>query len=146
MIKVIPVKRDIQCPEDNIITTLTKGRTYPLSNSYPAGMNTNKGRKPGGMPLGNLGCQALDLIGNVALKISESLAEMIGANLKLMFQSNWFSKLGYLFLKPKLIEFKKKVDHSETGGAPLLGVNGVVIIAHGSSCLLYTSPSPRDRG
>jgi glycerol-3-phosphate acyltransferase PlsX len=36
-------------------------------------------------------------------------------------------------LKPQLDEFKKKVDYSETGGAPLLGVNGVVIIAHGSS-------------
>ncbi|PIP73693.1 MAG: phosphate acyltransferase [Nitrospinae bacterium CG22_combo_CG10-13_8_21_14_all_47_10] len=71
--------------------------------------------------------------GNVALKISESLAEMIGANLKRMFQVNWLSKLGYLLLKPQLDEFKKKVDYSETGGAPLLGVNGVVIIAHGSS-------------
>ncbi|MBT5471081.1 MAG: phosphate acyltransferase PlsX [Nitrospina sp.] len=71
--------------------------------------------------------------GNVALKISESLAEMIGTNLKLMFQSNWLSKLGYLLLKPQLVQFKKKVDHSETGGAPLLGVDGVVIIAHGSS-------------
>jgi len=71
--------------------------------------------------------------GNVALKISESLAEMIGSNLKLMFQSSWTSKLGYFLLKPQLAEFKKKVDHSETGGAPLLGVNGVCIIAHGSS-------------
>ena len=71
--------------------------------------------------------------GNVALKISESLAEMIGTNFKRMFQSNWLSKLGYLLLKPQLDEFKKKVDYSETGGAPLLGVNGVVIIAHGSS-------------
>jgi glycerol-3-phosphate acyltransferase PlsX len=71
--------------------------------------------------------------GNVALKISESLAEMIGTNLKRMFQNNWLSKLGYLLLKPQLDEFKKKVDYSETGGAPLLGVNGVVIIAHGSS-------------
>lgn len=71
--------------------------------------------------------------GNVALKISESLAEMIGTNLKRLFQSNWISKLGYLLLKPQLDEFKKKVDYSETGGAPLLGVNGVVIIAHGSS-------------
>jgi len=71
--------------------------------------------------------------GNVALKISESLAEMIGTNLKRMFQVNWLSKLGYLLLKPQLDEFKKKVDYSETGGAPLLGVNGVVIIAHGSS-------------
>ncbi|GJL78307.1 MAG: phosphate acyltransferase [Nitrospinaceae bacterium] len=71
--------------------------------------------------------------GNVALKISESLAEMIGTNLKLLFQSNWASKLGYFFLKPHLAKFKKKVDYSETGGAPLLGVNGVCIIAHGSS-------------
>ncbi len=71
--------------------------------------------------------------GNVALKISESLAEMIGTNLNRMFQSSWLSKLGYLFLKPQLDQFKKKVDYSETGGAPLLGVNGVVIIAHGSS-------------
>ena len=71
--------------------------------------------------------------GNVALKISESVAEMIGTNLKRMFQNNWLSKLGYLLLKPQLDEFKKKVDHSETGGAPLLGINGVVIIAHGSS-------------
>lgn len=71
--------------------------------------------------------------GNIALKISESLAEMIGANLKRMFQSSWVSKLAYLLLKPQLDQFKKKVDYSETGGAPLLGVNGVVIIAHGSS-------------
>jgi phosphate acyltransferase len=71
--------------------------------------------------------------GNVALKISESLAEMIGTNLKHMFQSNWLSKLAYLLLKLQLDEFKKKVDYSETGGAPLLGVNGVVIISHGSS-------------
>ncbi len=71
--------------------------------------------------------------GNIALKISESLAAMIGTNLKRMFQNNWASKLSYLLLKPQLDEFKKKVDYSETGGAPLLGVNGVVIIAHGSS-------------
>jgi glycerol-3-phosphate acyltransferase PlsX len=71
--------------------------------------------------------------GNIALKISESLAEMIGTNLKRMFQNNWASKLGYLLLKPQLDQFKKKVDYSETGGAPLLGVNGVVIIAHGNS-------------
>jgi len=71
--------------------------------------------------------------GNIAIKISESLAEMIGANLKKIFMTNWASKLGYFFLKPHLAEFKKKVDHSETGGAPLLGINGVCIIAHGSS-------------
>ena len=71
--------------------------------------------------------------GNIALKISESLAEMIGTNLKQLFMTNWATKLGYLFLKEHFIKFKKSVDYSETGGAPLLGVNGVCIIAHGSS-------------
>ncbi len=72
-------------------------------------------------------------IGNVALKISESLAEMIGANIKEMFSSSVGGSLGYFFLKNKFNEFKKKVDYSEKGGAPLLGVNGVCMIAHGSS-------------
>lgn len=71
--------------------------------------------------------------GNVALKISESLAAMIGTNLKTLFNSSWTSKLGYLLLRPRLLQFKKSVDYSETGGAPLLGINGVCIIAHGSS-------------
>ena len=71
--------------------------------------------------------------GNIALKISESLADMIGANLKQLFMTNWATKLGYLFLKQYFVKFKKSVDYSETGGAPLLGVNGVCIIAHGSS-------------
>lgn len=71
--------------------------------------------------------------GNIALKISESLAEMIGANLKTLFNSGICSKLGYLLLKPRFDKFKKSVDYSETGGAPLLGVKGVCIIAHGSS-------------
>tara|TARA_B100000686_G_scaffold340628_1_gene416604 strand:- start:3592 stop:4737 length:1146 start_codon:yes stop_codon:yes gene_type:complete len=72
-------------------------------------------------------------IGNVALKISESLAEMIGISLKDIFKSNLLSMLGYFLLRPGLKKFKKSVDYSETGGAPLLGVNGIVIIAHGSS-------------
>ena len=71
--------------------------------------------------------------GNIALKISESLAEMIGTNLKQLFLTNWATKFGYFFLKPHFIKFNKSVDYSETGGAPLLGVNGVCIIAHGSS-------------
>ncbi len=72
-------------------------------------------------------------MGNIALKISESLAYMIGVSLKKIFMTNWISKLGALLLKPYLESFKRSVDYSETGGAPLLGVNGVCIIAHGSS-------------
>lgn len=71
--------------------------------------------------------------GNVALKISESLAEMIGVSLKGIFESSLKNKLGYLMMKPAFSHFKKSVDYSETGGAPLLGVNGICIIAHGGS-------------
>ncbi len=71
--------------------------------------------------------------GNVALKISQSMAEMISRHLKKVFKSNWLSKLGYLLIKPYLDKEKKSIDYSETGGAPLLGVNGVCIIAHGRS-------------
>lgn len=72
--------------------------------------------------------------GNIALKISESVAEMISKFLKELFMTNWRTKLGYLLLKPYIEKMKKRIDHAEVGGAPLLGVNGVVFISHGSSC------------
>lgn len=72
-------------------------------------------------------------VGNITLKVSESLADMIGKALKGIFTKSWRSKLGYLLIKPYLESFKKSVDYSEYGGAPLLGVNGICIIAHGSS-------------
>lgn len=71
--------------------------------------------------------------GNIALKISESVAEMIGVSLKAMFKDTLRGKIAYLFLRPFLAEFKKRIDHSEVGGAPLLGINGAVFICHGSS-------------
>lgn len=72
--------------------------------------------------------------GNIALKISESLAEMINSFLKQLFRTNWRTKLGYILLKPYLATMKKRLDHAEVGGAPLLGINGAVFISHGSSC------------
>lgn len=72
-------------------------------------------------------------VGNISLKISESVAEMISGALKKIFTRNWRCKLGYLLVRPYLEEFKKRVDHNEYGGAPLLGLNGTVIISHGSS-------------
>ncbi len=71
--------------------------------------------------------------GNVALKISQSMAEMISENMRTVFKTNLRTKLGYLLVKPYLDQKKRSVDYSETGGAPLLGVNGVCIIAHGRS-------------
>jgi glycerol-3-phosphate acyltransferase PlsX len=73
------------------------------------------------------------LIGNVALKISESAAEMMQDVLRRELSRTWQSRLGALILKPAFRNLKRSVDYSEYGGAPLLGVNGVCIIAHGRS-------------
>jgi glycerol-3-phosphate acyltransferase PlsX len=72
-------------------------------------------------------------VGNIALKVSESLAEAMQEFLKRHLKSNPLGILGMLLLKTSLSGFKKEMDYSEYGGAPLLGVNGVVIIGHGRS-------------
>ncbi len=71
--------------------------------------------------------------GNIALKISESLAEMIEKSLRNMFTTNMRTKMAYLLIKSYFKLFKKTVDYSEYGGAPLLGINGICVISHGSS-------------
>lgn len=72
-------------------------------------------------------------IGNVTLKVSESIAETISYFLKRELLSNIWGRIGFLFARGALLNFKKKIDYSEYGGAPLLGVNGIVIIGHGRS-------------
>ncbi len=72
-------------------------------------------------------------IGNVALKISEGLVETVGALLKEALSSTLSSKVGYVLSRKAFQTFKKRVDYSEYGGAPLLGVRGVTIICHGGS-------------
>jgi glycerol-3-phosphate acyltransferase PlsX len=71
--------------------------------------------------------------GNVTLKVSEGVVEVMLSMLKREIMSNVFSKIGFFFLKHSLKRIKKKLDYSEYGGALLLGVNGIVIIGHGGS-------------
>jgi glycerol-3-phosphate acyltransferase PlsX len=72
-------------------------------------------------------------IGNVALKVSEGLVEMVKYLLRESFEATLAGKLGYVLTKSAFTDFKKRVDYSEYGGAPLLGVRGVCIICHGRS-------------
>lgn len=72
-------------------------------------------------------------VGNVVLKTSEGLADAIGKMLKEEISKSMPAKLGYLLSKGAFGRFKKKLDYSEYGGAPLLGIDGVGIISHGSS-------------
>jgi glycerol-3-phosphate acyltransferase PlsX len=71
--------------------------------------------------------------GNVIIKTIEGTASMILSQLKEKFTRDLRSKLGSLALLPALREVKRSLDYEEYGGALLLGVNGVVIVGHGSS-------------
>jgi phosphate acyltransferase len=70
-------------------------------------------------------------IGNVALKVSEGLGDMVKVLLREALESTITGKIGYAISKTAFGEFKKRLDYSEYGGAPLLGVRGVCIISHG---------------
>lgn len=72
-------------------------------------------------------------VGNIVLKFAESLAEWILRSIKGEVSKSVLATLGALAMKPVLQNFKKRIDYSEYGGAPLLGLNGVCIICHGSS-------------
>ncbi|MGA2115273.1 MAG: phosphate acyltransferase PlsX [Bryobacteraceae bacterium] len=72
-------------------------------------------------------------IGNVALKVSEGLVTMVTQILRESLESSIQTKIGAVLSKPAFNHFKRRLDYSETGGAPLLGVRGVCIICHGRS-------------
>jgi len=71
--------------------------------------------------------------GNVALKLSEGLVEMAEHLLGEELQSTFSSQVGYLLSRRAFRRFRKRVDYSEFGGAPLLGVAGLCIVGHGRS-------------
>jgi glycerol-3-phosphate acyltransferase PlsX len=72
-------------------------------------------------------------VGNVALKISEGLWETISTILKGEAKDNIRAKVAYFLMKRVIRRLEKKVDYSELGGAPLLGINGNCVICHGHS-------------
>ncbi|MCG2726157.1 MAG: phosphate acyltransferase PlsX [Elusimicrobia bacterium] len=72
-------------------------------------------------------------VGNIALKLSEGMAKAIFAILKEKINSRFIYKIGAMLMKQIFVDLKKKMNPDELGGAPLLGVNGVVIICHGKT-------------
>ncbi len=72
-------------------------------------------------------------VGNVALKISEGMAETVRFLLKQSLQATITRQVGFMLSRQAFVDFKKRLDYSEYGGAPLLGIKGVCIISHGSS-------------
>jgi glycerol-3-phosphate acyltransferase PlsX len=72
-------------------------------------------------------------VGNIALKICEGLAMEVVKFLRKTYKSSFASQVGYLLSKGAMKGIRQKMDYSEYGGAPLLGVRGVCVIGHGRS-------------
>lgn len=86
------------------------------------------------IPLGNVDVAVCDgYVGNVILKFLEGTGYFFTGFLKGMFTKNIFSKISTIFVMKDMKAFKKMMDPSEDGGAPILGVNGIVIKSHGNS-------------
>jgi len=72
-------------------------------------------------------------IGNVALKVSEGVGDLVKHLLRESLEATISGKIGYAISRNAFADFKKRLDYSEYGGAPLLGVRGGCIICHGRS-------------
>ncbi|MBN2185502.1 MAG: phosphate acyltransferase PlsX [Candidatus Krumholzibacteriota bacterium] len=71
--------------------------------------------------------------GNVVLKFTESIIDYMNGLIKESVSENLLAKLGALLMRPAFLRIKRRLDYSEYGGMPLLGVDGVTIIGHGGS-------------
>lgn len=71
--------------------------------------------------------------GNIALKVSEGLVEVVEELLRDELSRTFTTQLGYLLSRRAFRRFRRRVDYSEYGGAPLLGVDGLAVVGHGRS-------------
>ena len=72
-------------------------------------------------------------IGNIALKVAEGTFDFVRSVLREEVDKTLIAKIGYQAMRGPFRALRQRADYSEVGGAPLLGVNGIVIICHGSS-------------
>jgi len=114
-------------------TDITRGAAEMLSHmtahvnyvGYVEGRDINRGKADVVVTDG--------FTGNVALKTMEGFAAFLLGHLREMFTASWRGRVAYLMIRKALGGMRENLDPHEYGGAPLLGVNGVAIIAHGSS-------------
>lgn len=106
--------------------------TYPILEKSPLHFVGNaEGRDIYQGDLDVIVCDGF--VGNISLKVSEGLAEVAMRMLGDEIRKSWRAKIGYLLAKSAFARFRKRVDYAEYGGAPLLGIDGVGIVCHGSS-------------
>ncbi|MCE3047693.1 phosphate acyltransferase PlsX [Helicobacter kayseriensis] len=119
---------------------LTK-ETFALLKKYPFFIGNVEGKNIFDGSVDVVVCDGFS--GNLVLKASEGVAQTITKILKQEIQKTLWTKIGALLMRKSFQTLKSRIDHSEYGGAPLLGVNKPVIISHGSSnaraieCAIY---------
>lgn len=116
--------------EDTKGNELTKA-TFPLLKEFEFFQGNVEGRDIFNGSIDVVVCDGFS--GNLVLKASEGVASAISQILKQEIKKCPIRTLGAMLMKGAFKNLKKKIDHSEYGGAPLLGVKNVVIISHGSS-------------
>ena len=105
---------------------------FPLLRS--AGVNFSGCVEGRDVPAGKTDVVVCDgFVGNVLIKTMEGTAMAMMAQLKTELMSSWRYRLPLLFLRGPFSRLKRKMSYDEYGGAPLVGVNGVAIVSHGSS-------------
>jgi len=72
-------------------------------------------------------------VGNVVLKVTEGVANLVFSELKKTFRTSWRATLGAWIMKSELKRMSRQLDYAEYGGALLLGVSGVCVVSHGKS-------------
>jgi glycerol-3-phosphate acyltransferase PlsX len=86
------------------------------------------------LPLGGCDVAVADgFVGNVVLKLTEGMGKLISVELKKILLKNTVTKIAAAALKGGVMDFRARMDYSEYGGAPILGISKPVIKAHGSS-------------
>lgn len=136
MNKIIGVKEP-RVALANIGSEESKGReleleTYKLLKTAPVNFVGNIEARQ--VPLGDADVVVADgFTGNIMLKLYEGMGKFFSGELKTILTKGAKNKIAALMIMPSVKEFKKKVDYSEYGGAPLLGTAKPVIKAHGSS-------------
>jgi len=136
--KVVLEKDDVKIgllsngEEESKGNTITKEAYKMLKENFPNFIGNVEG---GDIFKGDVDVIVTDgFIGNIVLKTSEGAADIISKLIKDEIKnSGLLQKIGALLLKPVFKGLKKAIDYAEYGGAPLLGINGCVIIAHGKS-------------
>lgn len=106
--------------------------THKMMDEHVAGFTGNV--EASGIFKGQNDCIICDgVMGNIVIKISEGLMESASALMRREIRKSPLAMIGAVIMKSRLNHIKKLADYSEYGGAPLLGVDGLVMISHGRS-------------